>query len=313
MPRRRPRHEPRSSILRSVGTNLWKTMIVVLAIAATAIIAAVAWAASGGELAWEQPTTEHVARAVRAASATPAAADGDVQERPVIYLNREGALLTAGDDDSRRNVSSVVQAAGLESYEAAPFVGTALRWNEIRSCIQDRFGDYDVEVVDRRPIEGSYIMVMLGGRPGDLARATGHEGSQVARLRGVAPMGRVPIEDAVVFVFSQSMNDNARVTCETATQEVGHAFGLDHVLDCQDPMTHLASCGRRTFRDRASPCGEHEARTCVSGEPTQNSHRYLLDVIGPAGVEGERTVAARSAPQQPPASRTPQAATHGGN
>ncbi len=322
MQQRRPQTKPRFLSLRSLGTFLLKSTIAWLAIFGVAAIAGAAWAASSGDLTfWEHPGSEQVARAARSVGISTAVGENVSQERPVIYLNREGATLTSGTDDSSRNVSSVVGAAGLVQYEAAPFTGATRRWNDIVSCVQDRFEAYDVNVVDQRPIEGDYIMVMIGGRPGDLARATGHEGRAVSRLRGVAPMGRVPIDDAVVFVFSQSMSHDARVTCETAVQEVGHAFGLDHVLDCHDPMTHLASCGRRTFRDSDTPCGENEPRTCVSGQATQNSHRYLLDVLGPREASDGRVAdsgnaAPRSARERnpsTPASRTPRAAARGGS
>jgi hypothetical protein len=208
----------------------------------------------------------------------------------VIYLNREGGLLTTGQDDSSRNVSSVVGAAGLSQIEIPAFTGTAQVWEQIVSCVEDQFQAYDVAVVDQRPVAGPFVMVMVGGEPGELSRATGHEVGPSSRVRGVAPMGREPIDEAVVFVFSRSLRERARDVCETVAQEVGHAFGLDHVLDCHDPMTHLASCGDRNFQDRDIPCGEDDPRACVSSQLTQNSHRYLLDLLGPRSTSREPVV-----------------------
>ena len=70
--------------------------------------------------------------------------------------------------------------------------------------------------------------------------------------------------------------------CETASMELAHAFGLDHAYDCAEVMSYLPRCGPRRFVDRETPCGEHAPRLCVRGAATQNSHRYLLQLLGPA-------------------------------
>ena len=80
--------------------------------------------------------------------------------------------------------------------------------------------------------------------------------------------------------------------CEIAAQEIAHAYGLDHEFLCDDPMTYLSGCGRKTFQDRTVSCGEYSARACkCSGQ--QNSYRALIDRLGPAG----------SAPPPPPPAR----------
>ena len=60
--------------------------------------------------------------------------------------------------------------------------------------------------------------------------------------------------------------------CETVTQEVAHAFTLDHELLCEDPMTYLDGCGAKSFQNVLAPCGEYEERPCSCGDPAgQNS------------------------------------------
>jgi hypothetical protein len=74
--------------------------------------------------------------------------------------------------------------------------------------------------------------------------------------------------------------------CWTAAQESAHAFGLDHAMDCSDPLTYLdttpsgGNCGVRFFRNKLIDCGEFEARQCVCGGAKQNSHAKMLAVHG---------------------------------
>lgn len=203
-------------------------------------------------------------------------------DRPhVIYLNREGGVLTAGVNDSRRNVSSVVANAGLESFEVPSYHGTNAAWDSIVSCVQDQFSAYDVEVVDQRPVDGPYTMVMMGGRAGELQNSDGVRGGTARNLSGLAPMNGRIVENAVVFVFARSITGGSRIVCETVAHEVGHVYGLDHAMDRRDPMTYLPRSSRRSFQDTEAQCGERATRLCADGEPTQNSHQHLLEVLGP--------------------------------
>ncbi|MEQ9077688.1 MAG: hypothetical protein RLP09_27750 [Sandaracinaceae bacterium] len=206
----------------------------------------------------------------------------------VIYLNREGATLVAGNDDSSQNSSSIVRNAGLSRAFAAPFAGTPRRWNAIVECVRDRFEPFDVQVVDQRPMGRSYIMVMVGGHPSMLDGGNeppgAEHGHDYAHAAGLAPFNGQAVEDAVVLVFSRRLRENARRTCEVVSMEVGHAYGLDHSMHCGELMSYLRPCGRRRFRDEDLPCGEQDARECdgVVGGTTQNSYRRLLSALGPS-------------------------------
>ncbi len=197
------------------------------------------------------------------------------EQRHVVYLNREGATLEGGDDDSRRNTSSVVAAAGLARYEVPAFRGSAARWEAVTKCVREQFAAYDVEVVDRRPVSGRYVMVMIGGEAAELQTA-GREGE---RLNGLGPLGDSPIHEAVAFVFAHTLKENAKDVCATIAHEVGHAYGLDHTRDCKGVMSY-DKCGPKSFRDTDALCGEHSDRQCHDGAETQNSHEELLRVLG---------------------------------
>lgn len=200
----------------------------------------------------------------------------------VVYLNREGATLTAGPDDSDRNVSSVVAASSLESFDVPAYHGTNDSWDSIVSCVQEQFEDYDVEVVDRRPVSGSYVMALVGGRSGELVATTNALGNTNRTMSGLAPMNGHVIEDAVVLVFARQITGGARLVCETVAHEVAHAYGLDHTMNARDPMSYLPRAARRSFQDQAAQCGERAARPCTTGQAVQNSHQQLLRTLGPA-------------------------------
>jgi len=206
----------------------------------------------------------------------------------LIYLNREGARLTPGMDDARINRSSIVQGAELTSADVPAFAGTTRRWNQIVACVRDRFSRYNVRVVDQRPVNDDYVMAMVGGRSellsgGALESDPSHQGHAHSVPTGLAPFNGQPIDDAVVFVFSRKLREHARRTCETIAMEVAHAYGLDHSRHCGEIMSYLRPCGRRSFMDRELACGELQDAPCdQSDATTQNSHRRLLELLGPA-------------------------------
>lgn len=197
-------------------------------------------------------------------------------DRHIVYLNREGALLEAGTDDARQNTSSVVEAAGLDAYEVPAFRGSAARWDGIKKCVRERFAAYDIEIVDRRPVDGRYVMVMIGGEAEELQTA-GHKDE---RLNGLGPLGDSAIHDAVAFVFSRTLRERSTDVCTTIAHEIGHAYGLDHTRECKDVMSY-GKCGKKRFLDEEALCGERSDRECHDGTPTQNSHEELMRVLGP--------------------------------
>ncbi len=195
----------------------------------------------------------------------------------IIYLNREGAMLRAGVDDASENRSSVVRAAGLVMAEVPAFAGTTAEWRALTACIRGHFAAYDVQITDRRPLPThSYLMAVFGGD----ARALGRPSPQ--EVGGLAPFNGEPIPRSVVYVFTEALRRDPAAMCETAAMELAHAYGLDHAYDCAEIMSYLPRCGPRRFLDQETPCGEHSTRLCSRGAVTQNSHLYLLKLLGPS-------------------------------
>jgi hypothetical protein len=171
--------------------------------------------------------------------------------------------------------TGVAVREGTGSAKLPGWSGTDKQWKQVMDCVQKLFEPFDVEVVDKRPTDGrDFVLVAVGGRPGDL-------GVTDQRVGGLAPFHGGVIAKPVVFAFATQLNNDVKTVCETIGMEVAHAYGLDHGYLCSDVMTYLKPCGAKTFVDQDTACGEMEPRNCEGGEPTQNSYRRLLQVLGP--------------------------------
>jgi hypothetical protein len=223
---------------------------------------------------WELPTGDDLVRVKRAVS-------GKAEPSRIIYLHRGAITLKGGHDDAPRRRSSVVGHLVDAEVVLSGFKGTYATWQNIVRCVGNMFAPFDVVVTDALPLSDDYMMVVVGGDPDDLGDGDGHR--HVGGLAPFAP-GKV-IPKAVVFAFSDRLQNRARPICETIAMEVGHAFGLDHSYECKDVMTYLTGCGAKTFLDKDVRCGENVARDCADGRPDQNSYQRLLEILGPRGKE----------------------------
>lgn len=192
----------------------------------------------------------------------------------IIYLAKGPMTVTPGDDDAPRGRSSVVAAQGSATRKVPGWKGTAKGWTQLVTCVRDLFAPFDVEVTDQRPAGDDFVLVAVGGRPGDI-------GMKNPRIGGLAPFNGDVIPRAVVFAFAQQLGHQTRPVCETIGMEVAHAYGLDHGYLCKDVMTYLKPCGAKRFVDQDIPCGEGKKRPCAGGGATQNSFRRLMAVLGP--------------------------------
>lgn len=257
---------------------------------------------------WQMPDPGQVVRIIKREPKPPA---------KIIFLERKPIEILPGTDDSATNTSSVLEnvrvkaaphtharnsdghdhvhtsAATTAPKQTVKQTGEATRvvtegpaklsgwkgsnkgWKQVVTCVQKLFAPFDVKVVDSRPTTGEdFVLVAVGGKPAEI-------GVTDKRVGGLAPFNGGVIGKPVVFAFASALNNNAKTTCETIGMEVAHAYGLDHGYLCSDVMTYLKPCGTKMFQDKDVRCGELEARDCEGGEPTQNSYRRLLQVLGP--------------------------------
>ena len=236
---------------------------------------------------WRVPDAESVERIVKIAPRKPAR---------TIFLERRPVELRPGVDDSAEGISSVLASVRAKAAKAAAgktgritkppadplrpvklpgWKGTDKAWRQVVSCVARLFEPFNVEVTDQPPADvDNIVLVAVGGRAGDL-------GVPDKNVGGLAPFHGGVIASPVVFAFSAQLGNQVRPICETIGMEVAHAYGLDHGYLCSDVMTYLKPCGAKKFVDKDVRCGESKARNCEGGEPTQNSYRRLLQVLGP--------------------------------
>lgn len=198
---------------------------------------------------------------------------GQVVEAPssrIIYLNRcaDGCAITPGFDDSRADTSSIV---GQTAY-LAPYAWGDDSWDRVVSCVRTLYASFDVDVTDVDPGSVPHFEAVVAGDPGDLGMGPA--------VGGVAPFTCGVVDNAITFTFANTLGDRAQRICEVVGQETAHAFGLDHELLCQDPMTYQSGCGNKCFQDVDAPCGEWTERECSCGGATQNSVAALTDLFG---------------------------------
>lgn len=198
----------------------------------------------------------------------------------IVYLNRNGGVLSYGkNDDSSNNVSSLVP----EGKDWPASTMSEGDWAQILSCVESQFSAFNVQVTDVDPGTSAHVEALISGTPDLLNQSSG--------VAGIAPFSKtcILIPKAVVYVFPNTLGNDPQLICEVTAQEVAHTFGLDHVVLCEDPMSYKQNCGDKTFQDISSRCGEYEARDCVStvfnqewdcNRSEQNSVQLLTERLG---------------------------------
>jgi uncharacterized protein (TIGR03382 family) len=207
---------------------------------------------------------------------------GDTRAKSrVIYLNRTGAVLVPGDNDSRADRSSIV----TEPVFISPWDIDDDTWSDTVSCIRDMYSRFDVTVTDVDPGNVPHIEAVFGGHPNDVGLDD--------NVAGVSPFATdcSTVENSIVFTFTDVIPDDAQLMCEIMAQEIAHSYGLDHQLTPSDPMTYLDYDGDREFQNEMAECGEFESRDCgINGSVCrdgQNSVAVLTSRLGRRGAEDD--------------------------
>jgi uncharacterized protein (TIGR03382 family) len=190
----------------------------------------------------------------------------------VFFLNYDGVQIVAGPEDSSQNSSQFPDFA----MNYAPYGNGAKRAASFQAFQAD-WAPYDVVITDQRP-GGSYTMCVNS--------PTNPFGNGVL---GIAPLDCNDTQARnIVFAYhSDSDQFPASTQATTMSQEIAHAFGLEHVSEPNDVMNPYNAGGDPKFLDQCLPldgggmgiiCGNQHAKYC--GGNGQNSHQELLGLFG---------------------------------
>jgi hypothetical protein len=207
----------------------------------------------------------------------PATGVSRAQSR-VVYLNRHGATIRPGTNDARTQASTIVtKLTPIGAWETSEAT-----WAATVACMRETWSRFDVTFTDIDPGNTPHMEALFGGSPADIGRPL--------NIAGIAPMAVdcSIVENAVVFAFMDTLPNDAQLACEVMSQELGHAYGLDHEMLAGDPMSYLPFTGKKTFSETAAQCGEKTARPCGLGaiacRAQQSSVHVLMERLGAAGA-----------------------------
>jgi len=197
----------------------------------------------------------------------------------ILYLNRcqGGLTINASNQNNSSNNQSTVGGGTFPEY---PYGDAS--WNELVAKTRELFAPYGITITDVDPAPATHDEAIVCGTPGVIGLPNG--------VGGVAPFTCGQIPNAITFTFAGVYGGDVDQMVATVGQEAAHAWGLEHLLRCNDPMTYLnspfsneGSCWPKAFQDNDSQCGEYSPRACDCGGSTQNSHQHILGMFG-AGV-----------------------------
>lgn len=194
----------------------------------------------------------------------------------LVFLHRcidgAGCIIKQGTDDSRTDTSSI---AGNGQVVLGGFKQGDEVWADTVACVKATFAPFNITITDQDPgTTTPHFENMVGGKASDLGR------SDLQNAGGVAPFDCSEIPNAIVYTFDVYGPD-AESLCWTSSQEIAHAFGLDHSFVQKDPMTYLPGDLPKRFQDTEAECGEFQFRTCQCGGAKQNSYRKIVALFGP--------------------------------
>jgi MYXO-CTERM domain-containing protein len=214
-------------------------------------------------------------------AATATTTPGGLAVSRTIYLNRNGALLTPGENNSQTNTSTIVSRLS----QVPGWAASSDDWAATVACMKDVWSRFDVTITDIDPGATPHIEAIFARSPRDVG-ITDYIG-------GISPFTTncSVIERSIVFAFTDNLAKQPRAICEVMSQEIAHSYGLDHELLAADPMTYLSHAGNREFQDQDASCGESTARPCgISGSTcraSQNSVALLRARVGSANRDNQ--------------------------
>ena len=190
----------------------------------------------------------------------------------IIYVNFDGALISDCPDqcsDAPSDRSFAISGHfGRSEVAFSPYTNVAGK-TQIVANLKAAFADYNVHVTTSRPLEGPYTMLIVSPTSGP--------------NHGVAPLDcRNGNPNDIAFVYnlqsSPHWSDPKQIS-RSATHELGHSFGLEHVVSSTDFMQWASSGNAFTVStyDANHPSG-HD---CLTGN-VQDAPAMLLEALGPS-------------------------------
>lgn len=219
---------------------------------------------------------------------------GDAGYRPplfaaratTLYLNRctGGCSITPGTRSGDSGLNDVSSIATIQAT-VPEFPFDQATWDSVVACVRDTYLPYAVTVVTEPPTT-AHVEMVVAGRSQDIG-LTLEQGT----LLGIAPAtGDCSLGGFwIAYTFAAAhagitADPLAEALCATVSHEAGHVLGLEHVLDCSDPMTYREGCGNKFFRSLAFPCagldanGNFVAQPCQCGVPLATRQRLINNV-----------------------------------
>lgn len=197
-----------------------------------------------------------------------------VAKSNVFFLNYDGVTIkyTGGADNAAQNVSQFPDFA--MTYQ--PYGDGPKRTASLQAIISD-WQPYDVQITDVRPGGGAYTMCVNS--------PTNPFGGGVL---GIAPLDCNDQQSSnIVFAYHQANDQfSAATQATTMSQEIAHAYGLEHVKEPNDIMNPYNAGGDPKFIDQCFTldggqngilCNAQHNQFC---QGAQNSHQELLWLFG---------------------------------
>lgn len=200
-----------------------------------------------------------------------------------LYLNFVGAnLMPVSNDISSEDLSVLAGSAPYPAFTQGESAAVS-----IAQAVTNDLAAYGVRVVylDRPNPMVPYTMEMMGGSWQDT--------SIDSPAGGVAPSADCGAlnQRHVVFTFTEGAAGVSRLA-NTASQEAGHAWGLDHTLNCGSVMSYCGG-GDQSFSENCDPLCEEQCQGantigcrlqhemfCGEGSDAQNERAELQFLFG---------------------------------
>ncbi|MBK6918807.1 MAG: hypothetical protein IPH07_15550 [Deltaproteobacteria bacterium] len=213
-----------------------------------------------------------------------------------LFLNFNGGELKPGADNSTENTSALARAGNYPVWDQGQQKAIS-----IAQAVQADFAPFGVAVVyETRPGDvAPYTMEMMGGDWTDT--------NIDSPAGGVAPGADCGAlgQRHVVYAFNSF---SAVQMANTASQEAGHAYGLDHTFDCNSVMSYCGG-GDGSFRTECAGLCEAQCQGpnsagcqlthemfCGDGSLQQNDFDEMTWIFGGNEPDMEPPVATIESP-----------------